>query len=230
MGQHYMTSTVECNAYLSKWQCIHRFHWHNLGAKGCPLCNALARYIKTIGIDNIVQICTNNVSSMRSATILLIHHFPSLYFQGCVANCLVLLLEDWEKTTWAKRIVKKAKFVVSFIWQHHVPNLWGLKIFNRCKIGDQNLFLVTNCNKGSSSVTKDFLVSVLTNMTNVSKRTLTWHPMQNGCVTLVSTTSPLLCIVIENIFTRHNIGDWILNFLGIELGNWKFSIINLQSP
>ncbi len=72
-------------------------------------------YIETIRIDNIVQICTNNVLSMRSATNFLIHCFPSIYFQGCAAHCLDLLLEDWGKTTWVKRIVKKAKVVVSFL-------------------------------------------------------------------------------------------------------------------
>ncbi len=32
-----------------------------------------------------------------------------------------LLLEDWGKATWVKKIVKKVKVIVSFIWQHHVP-------------------------------------------------------------------------------------------------------------
>jgi hypothetical protein len=82
----------------------------------------------------------------------------------------------------------KEKIVVSFIWQHHVPILWWPKNFNRCKIVDWNLFSVTNYNKGNSNVTKDFLVSVLTNMTNVSRRMPTWHPMQNGHVTSISTT------------------------------------------
>ncbi len=84
------------------------------------ICNPLGGYKKTIGIDNIVQICTNNVSNMRSATSLIICHLPSLYFQGCVAHCLNLLLEDWGKATWVKQIVKKVK-VVSFIQQHHAP-------------------------------------------------------------------------------------------------------------
>jgi hypothetical protein len=79
------------------------------------ICNTLGGYIKTIGIDNIIQICTNNASSMRSATNLLVRCFPSLYFQGCVAHCLDLLLEDW-----GKQIVKKAKAIVYFIQQHHV--------------------------------------------------------------------------------------------------------------
>jgi len=58
------------------------------------ICNALGGYIKTIGVDNIIQICTNNVSNMRNVVDLLIYHFPSFYFQGCVAHRLDLLLED----------------------------------------------------------------------------------------------------------------------------------------
>jgi hypothetical protein len=85
------------------------------------ICNALGGYIKTIGVDNIIQICTNNASNMRSEVDLLIRHFPSHYFQGCVVHHLDLLLEDWRKTTWVKQIVKKAKVVIFFIQQHHVP-------------------------------------------------------------------------------------------------------------
>jgi hypothetical protein len=75
----------------------------------------LGVYIETIGIDNIMQICTNNTLSMRSAIDLLICCFPSLYFQGCVPHYLDLLLQNWGKVTWAKRIVKNVKVVVSFI-------------------------------------------------------------------------------------------------------------------
>jgi len=66
------------------------------------ICNALGGYIETIGINNIVQICTHNASDMKSATNLLIYHFSSFYFQGCAVHCLDLLLENWGKATWAK--------------------------------------------------------------------------------------------------------------------------------
>jgi hypothetical protein len=56
------------------------------------ICNASNGYIETIGIDNIIQICINNALNMRSAIDLLIHCFPSLYFQGYVVQCLELLL------------------------------------------------------------------------------------------------------------------------------------------
>ncbi len=85
------------------------------------ICNALVGYIETIGINNIIQICTDNVSSMKNVADLLIYHFPSLYFQGCVVHCLDLLLENWGKVTWAKWIVKKVKVVVFFIQWQHVP-------------------------------------------------------------------------------------------------------------
>jgi len=76
------------------------------------ICNAFAKYIETIGVNNIVQICRDNALSMKSVVNLLIHHFPNFYFQGCV-HCLDLLLEDGGKTTWAKWIVKKKKFLNS---------------------------------------------------------------------------------------------------------------------
>jgi hypothetical protein len=55
--------------------------------------NALVGYIETIGVDNIVQICTNNVLNMKSAVDLLICHFSSLYFQGFIVHYLDLQLE-----------------------------------------------------------------------------------------------------------------------------------------
>jgi hypothetical protein len=58
------------------------------------ICNALGGYIETTGIDNIVQICIDNVLSMKSVVDRLIHHFPSFYFQGFATHCLDLLLED----------------------------------------------------------------------------------------------------------------------------------------
>jgi hypothetical protein len=69
------------------------------------ICNAFVGYIETIRVDNILQICINNVLSMKRATNLLIHHFPNIYFQGCGVHYMDLLLEDGGKVTWVKRIV-----------------------------------------------------------------------------------------------------------------------------
>jgi hypothetical protein len=43
----------------------------------------------------IVTSKVNHKPNMQNAVNFLIHHFPILYFQGCVAHCLNLLLKDW---------------------------------------------------------------------------------------------------------------------------------------
>jgi hypothetical protein len=70
--------------------------------------------IKTIGIDNIVQIYTNNASSMKSAIDFLIHRFQSLYHQGYTIHCLDFLLEDGGNNM-GEMNCEKMKVVVSFI-------------------------------------------------------------------------------------------------------------------
>jgi hypothetical protein len=52
----------------------------------------MVEYIETIR-NNIIQIYINNALNMKSEVDLLIYHFPSLYFQGCVIHFLDLLLE-----------------------------------------------------------------------------------------------------------------------------------------
>jgi len=53
----------------------------------------MVEYIETIRINNIIQIYINNALNMKSEIDLLIYHFPSHYFQGCVTHFLDLLLE-----------------------------------------------------------------------------------------------------------------------------------------
>ena len=42
-----------------------------------------------------------------------------MYVQGCAAHCLDLLLEDWGKEDWVKKLVKKARVICVFIKNHH---------------------------------------------------------------------------------------------------------------
>jgi len=106
------------------------------------ICNALGGYIETIKIDNIAQICTENVSNMKIVADLLIHRFPNLYFQGYVIHFLDLFLEDWEKL-WAKRIVKMVKVVFS-IRQHHVPLIFRCYETNQMLLNPTKTQIPTN--------------------------------------------------------------------------------------
>jgi hypothetical protein len=55
------------------------------------ICNALVEYIETVGVNDIVQICIDNASNMKSVPNLLLHCFPSLYFQEFWDTCAIFV-------------------------------------------------------------------------------------------------------------------------------------------
>jgi hypothetical protein len=67
--------------------------------------------MKTIGVDNIVQIYKGNSLSMHNAIELLIF-FPSLYFQCCATHCLEFLPKERGRIAWVKQIMKKEKNII----------------------------------------------------------------------------------------------------------------------
>ncbi len=84
-------------------------------------------YIETIRLDNFVQICTNNASSMKSAANLLIHCFPSFYFQGSFAHCLnfwkiTKKQHGWNKL-WRRRKLLFISYEPSAIFHCYESNL-----------------------------------------------------------------------------------------------------------
>lgn len=76
-------------------------------------------FVEKVGRHNVVQVCTDNAPVMASAARDLIRANPDLYFQGCAAHCLDLLLEDWGKEEWVKKLVKKARHICVFVKNHH---------------------------------------------------------------------------------------------------------------
>jgi hypothetical protein len=60
----------------------------------------MEKYIEELGLQNIVQIFTDNASSMKATVNIITDKYPHIYFQGCVVHVMNLLLEDWEKATW----------------------------------------------------------------------------------------------------------------------------------
>jgi hypothetical protein len=52
-------------------------------------------HINRVGPTNVVQVCTDNASSMVATGHILTQRHPHLYFQGCGAHILDLLLQDW---------------------------------------------------------------------------------------------------------------------------------------
>ena len=54
----------------------------------------LKTYIEAIGPNNVIQICTDNASTMLGLLDELVATYLHLYKQGCAAHILDLLLED----------------------------------------------------------------------------------------------------------------------------------------
>ena len=55
---------------------------------------------------------------MTAASRHIFQSISHLYVQGCAAHCLDLLLEDWGKEEWVKKLVKKAIIMFVFIKSH----------------------------------------------------------------------------------------------------------------
>ena len=52
-------------------------------------------FVQKVGVDNVVQICTDNAPVMSLVACDVMRINCHMYIQGCVAHCLDLLLEDW---------------------------------------------------------------------------------------------------------------------------------------
>jgi hypothetical protein len=74
-----------------------------------------------MGVDNFVQICTDNAFNMRNTLDILKVCYPSLYFESCATHCFNFLLNDQGKEPWVKCLASHAKTIVPFIWTHHMP-------------------------------------------------------------------------------------------------------------
>jgi hypothetical protein len=76
-------------------------------------------FVAKVGSHNVVQICTDNAATMANAGHMVMQSNPHMYVQGCAAHCLDLLLEDWDKQLWIKRLMKKERRICTFVKNHH---------------------------------------------------------------------------------------------------------------
>jgi hypothetical protein len=83
--------------------------------------DVIKRYLIEVGPENVVQVCTDNASVMRKAVNIVQQQWPHLYFQGCMAHALNLLLQDWGLLQWTSSVVEDARKIVRFIRARHVP-------------------------------------------------------------------------------------------------------------
>ncbi|XP_059072640.1 uncharacterized protein LOC131873640 isoform X1 [Cryptomeria japonica] len=82
------------------------------------LCNLLDGVVREVGVENVVQIITDNAAAYVSVGRMLMQRHPSITWSPCAAHCLDLVLEDIGKIGWVKKVVEDAKSVTKFIYNH----------------------------------------------------------------------------------------------------------------
>jgi hypothetical protein len=71
---------------------------------------------------------------MANAGRTVMQSIPHIYVQGYAAHCLDLLLEDWDKQLWIKRLLKKARRICTFVKNHHVSQAMFRRFFPNLSI------------------------------------------------------------------------------------------------
>ncbi|XP_039855193.1 uncharacterized protein LOC120713269 [Panicum virgatum] len=80
--------------------------------------NLVDNCIEDIGEENVVQVVTDNASVNTTAASLLIAKRPSIFWNGCAAHCIDLMLEDIGKLGPVEQTITNARHVTVFLYAH----------------------------------------------------------------------------------------------------------------
>ncbi|CAA0826198.1 hAT transposon superfamily protein [Striga hermonthica] len=90
----------------------------NDGKDGRYIFDLVDRCIEEIGIQNVVQVVTDNARPNEAASSLLKAKHPSIFWDGCAAHTIDLMLEDIEKMPRVASTISKAKCLTVFLYAH----------------------------------------------------------------------------------------------------------------
>jgi len=82
------------------------------------LCDLLDVFILEVGVENVVQVITDNAANYVAAGRMLMDRHPTLFWTRCAAHCIDLMLEDIGKISFVKDIVESSKSITKFIYNH----------------------------------------------------------------------------------------------------------------
>ena len=82
------------------------------------LLQLLDEVVEEVGVENVVQIITDNASNYVLAGKLLEEKHPTIFWTPCVAHCIDLMLEDIGKIHWIKNTIEHAKCITKYIYNH----------------------------------------------------------------------------------------------------------------
>jgi hypothetical protein len=82
------------------------------------VCELLDGFIQEIGLQNVVQIITNNATNYMVVGRLLMSRYLTLFWTPCVSHCIDLILEDTCKIAYIKDIIELSRSITKFIYNH----------------------------------------------------------------------------------------------------------------
>jgi hypothetical protein len=71
--------------------------------------------IMNVGLANVVQVVTNNVTNCKLMGSLIIKEFPHIVWSPCATHYLDLMVEDIGKLNWVKEVLGMARRLVKFV-------------------------------------------------------------------------------------------------------------------
>jgi len=77
------------------------------------------RCIADVGAKNVVQVVTDNALNNVAAAKMLKEKRPNIFWTGCVAHTVDLMLEAISKLPKFSKIIEQAKSLIVFIYAHH---------------------------------------------------------------------------------------------------------------
>ncbi|KAH6756320.1 hAT transposon superfamily protein [Perilla frutescens var. hirtella] len=75
--------------------------------------------IDEVGLDNVVQIVTDNASNNMGAAKLLKEKRPKIFWTSCAAHTIDLMLESIAKQSRFKKVIDQARALTVFLYAHH---------------------------------------------------------------------------------------------------------------
>ncbi|KAJ9680166.1 hypothetical protein PVL29_019454 [Vitis rotundifolia] len=189
----------------------------------------LKNVIKEVGIDNVVQIVTDNGSAFVKAGKLLMKKY-NLYWTPCAAHCIDLIFEDIGKRPSVAEVIRNARKITNFIYNHG----WLLAEMRKYCGGDivrpgatrfaTNYIALESLLKKRADLKKLFM--------NIEKLMFD-HPYWDRVTHVVSYFEPLYVVlrimdsevvptmpfvyelmqVMKENLSRQQVGDWIFKIL-----------------
>lgn len=163
--------------------------------------------IDDIGVCNIVQVITNNVSPHMQATehAVLKKYDQSFIFTVCADHCINLLLENIAELDHVKDVLSKAREITMFLYGHALP----MELLKKSYYFDSEIISNSNLKSVAKFLTLESLVSQRKNLMEMFSSS-DWVSSDLACTSL----SMHICEVVQTDSAFWSAADNVLKLTG----------------